>query len=78
MPFGFNIGLLGILNPGPRPKLKPPAIRTRPPACSRWASPSDRKAIIDFSAKVQRSRKRTRTRNVIPRCFGKAQKTEYE
>ena len=78
MPVGFNIGLLGILNRGPRPKLKPPAIRTRPPACSRSASPSDQKAIIDFSAKVQRSRKRTRKRNVIPRCFGKAHNTEYE
>ena len=77
MPFGFNTGRLGILNPGSRPKLKPPPIRTRPPAGSRWAFPSERKAIIDFPR-----RRRTRARKVIPKMipsdFGEAQKTEYE
>ena len=76
MPFGFNTGRLGILNPGSRPKLKPPPIRTRPPAGSRWAFPSERKAIIDFPRR--RRRRRTRARKVIPRGFGKAQKSEYD
>ena len=70
MPLGFNIGRLGILNPGPPPKLKPPAIRTR----SRRASPSDWYAVIHFVRKVPTTRRTTRTRSVTPTGFGEAQK----